>query len=150
MLSKYNRKNITASPAYMLEKKATDEFEIKTFIAPSTELNYKAKEPGNVCFNLSADEIIALTLKMLERGKTMLDSIEQIPDNERTFANTILPIAQFEADFFNLNSNIMFYIYTRSNVSIVPIAITCSDRLNQFEKKLDRHEGLYKAFIAYR
>ena len=114
----------------MLENKANDEFEIKQFLTPTTEFKHKAKEPDNVCFNLSADEIIALTLKMLERGKTMLETIEKISDNERTFANTILPIAQFEADFFNLNSNIMFYIYTRSNVSIVPIAITCSDRLN--------------------
>jgi hypothetical protein len=52
-------------------------------------------------------------------------------------------MAQYEADSFNLFSNIMFYSYTRPDIGVVSEAVNCSDRFKQFEKKLNRHEDLF-------
>jgi hypothetical protein len=62
-------------------------------------------------FDHKAEEMTALIDQSILRGTKMVDDLVMLSDKERTYDNTILPIAEFESDFSSLSSNMVFYRY---------------------------------------
>ena len=70
-----------------------------------------AMRPNTLRFDHSADEMSQLTDAMIERGEKMLDALVAIPDEEKTYNNSMLPLIKFNSDFSTFSNNIRFYRY---------------------------------------
>ena len=73
------------------------------------------KGPKSLKFDHTPEEMAKLTDEIIERGTKVVDDLVAIPAEEKTYWNTILPLATFESDFSTLSSNIRFYRYVSPN-----------------------------------
>lgn len=55
--------------------------------------------PNSLRFDHTPEEMSTLTDEIIIIGNAAIDKIAAIPDAERTFENSILPVAAFESEF---------------------------------------------------
>lgn len=100
----------------------------------------KTSIPPRVNLQLNAPEITALAAKLISDSKAILDRIAAIPDDARTFENTILPLgknnkrigkcshlfyrlcaAEEELEFQTLSSNCEFPQYVSTDKEVIAL-----------------------------
>ena len=65
----------------------------------------------------------------------MIDTLVAIPPEKRTFANTVLPLAQFESDFSSVNHNIGFYKSVSPDKKLVKKSLELVQKFEEFGAK---------------
>ena len=90
-----------------------------------------------------SDELIAA-------GIATVDKLAAVADSERTYANSVLPIASFESDFSTFTSNISFYRYTSTDAKQREQSIALEAKFDEFSINLYMREDFYNAMVTYR
>ncbi len=89
------------------------------------------------------------TAEMLNEANKLLNQIYQIPDNERTFDNTIRALDDVRNVVENVWSPSDLMGYVHPDPQIREEGLAASQRAEQFLNELDGNEELYQAVSAY-
>lgn len=79
----------------------------------------------------------------------VVERIESIKETDRTFNNTILPLAHLEADYIKMSSGFYFYSQVSTNATVRAGAPKVSNFLANAIGRLYKREDLLSAITHY-
>ena len=106
--------------------------------------------PENLRYDHTPEEMETLTKGILARGSQVVDDLVSIEKKDRTYANSVLPLAMFESDFSTLSTNIRFYRYVSPVKEQAEKSIALEEDLDAFSIKLYMRVDFFEALKEYR
>ena len=110
----------------------------------------QGKSPNNLRFDHTPDQMQEITDEAMKKSDDVLDAIVAVSKDERTWANSILPMAQDESEFSTLENNITFYHYVSMDKELRDKSIAVEEKMDAWSIKQGMRLDVYQALSAYR
>ena len=108
------------------------------------------KGPKSLVFDYTPQEMVELTDDLLERGANMVNELVSIPKADKTFENTMLPLARFESEFSTLKNNIEFIRYVSPDKARRDQSVALEEKYVAFSTKMYMRVDFYEALTEFR
>ncbi|KAL8535208.1 hypothetical protein ACS0TY_011004 [Phlomoides rotata] len=109
----------------------------------------KAVPGSNVRINLSAPEILRLADNIVTHSKKVHDAVASVPLDKVTYANTILPLAELEAQQFPLVQSCAFVKLISVSEDIRKASIEAERRIDAHVSVCSKREDVYRVIKAF-
>ena len=110
----------------------------------------QGKSPNSLRFDHTPDQMQEITDEAMKKSDDVLDAIVAVPKDERTWANSILPMAQDESEFSTMENNITFYHYVSMDKELRDKSIAVEEKMDAWSIKQGMRLDVYQALSAYR
>ncbi|KAI3467654.1 hypothetical protein Pfo_024317 [Paulownia fortunei] len=104
---------------------------------------------SNVRVNLSASEILRLADHIVAKSKEVHDAVALVPLDKVTYANTILPLAELEAQQFPLIQSCAFPKLVSASEDIRKASIEAERRIDAHVSTCSKREAVYRVIKAF-
>ena len=111
-------------------------------------LNGISDGAGNIRWNHTTDEMKKITDETLAYCEETISKIEEVPDSERTFDNTIVPFAELEANAVTVAS--VFRIGHGSTEELLAAQKDSLLRFEDFERNFSLDVRVFKAISEFK
>jgi len=105
--------------------------------------------PNALRWDHSATEIAQLTQEHIKFANDTINALVQT-GGQRTFENTIVPLAKYDHEWSTMTTGIGFYSQVSPSKEIREAAKEYEKRLGSFQTDLDMREDYYQAVKAYK
>ncbi|KAG8365960.1 hypothetical protein BUALT_Bualt17G0026300 [Buddleja alternifolia] len=123
-----------------------------TFTALNTHFKNRKKKvvPGsNVRINLSASEILRLADHIVAKSKEVHDAVASVPLDKVTYSNTILPLAELEAQQFPLIQSCALPKLVADSEDIRKASIEAERRIDAHVSACSKREDVYRVIKTF-
>ena len=120
---------------------------------------YSADEEKNPLYNdfnqpidfaaINADHIKSATISIQEKVNAQIEKLVSIPDQERTYENTLLALDDLAATLSDVNNKIYLLSSTHADSLIRNTALESRVTLSKFGNEISLNEDLYKAVKSF-
>jgi saccharolysin len=111
--------------------------------------NQNKVSPNALRFDHSAEEIVSLAESSIAEWTAQLDAIIS-SEAERTFQNTIEPIAKFEYNTGKIGNNLQFYKHMSTSKELRDASLTASKKFDDFGIELWMRYDFFLAIQKFR
>ncbi|CAA0822740.1 Probable thimet oligopeptidase [Striga hermonthica] len=106
--------------------------------------------PGtNVKINLSASEILRLADSIIAKSKKVHDMVASVPLDKVTYVNTILPLAELEAQQFSLIQSCAFPKLVSSSEDVRKASLEAEQRIDSHVSSCRKRDDVYRVIKAF-
>ncbi|KAL0421505.1 UNVERIFIED_CONTAM: putative thimet oligopeptidase [Sesamum latifolium] len=122
------------------------------FTALNTHIKNRKKKvvPGsNVRINLSASEILRLADHIVAKSKEVHDAVASVPLDKVTYASTILPLVELEAQQFHLIQSCAFPKLVSASEDIRKASTEAERRIDAHVSGCSKREDVYRVIKAF-
>ncbi|KAL0364273.1 UNVERIFIED_CONTAM: putative thimet oligopeptidase [Sesamum angustifolium] len=122
------------------------------FTALNAHIKNRKKKvvPGsNVRINLSASEILRLADHIVAKSKEVHDTVASVPLDKVTYANTILPLVELEAQQFPLIQSCAFAKLVSASEDIRKASTEAERRIDAHVSGCSKREDVYRVIKAF-
>ena len=99
--------------------------------------------------NLHANHIAESADNVVAESKMEFGKVYKIPDNQRTFDNTLLPLDDYYERYASASGIISLMANAHPDSAIRAQALASNQMLNEYDNEVNLDERLYKAIKAY-
>ena len=92
----------------------------------------------------------AISNDLMKEGDALDDTIVKIAKADRTWDNTIKPIAAYESKYSTTENNITFYRYVSTSKELRDKAIAIEEKMDPWAVKSSMRLDVYQAYIEFR
>ncbi|GFP94493.1 probable thimet oligopeptidase [Phtheirospermum japonicum] len=147
---KRERRNMIAlTGAAALLAAAAVNFAVSAVNAHLKNRKRKVAPGSNVRINLSATEILKLADHIIARSKEVHDAVASVPLDKVTSANTILTLAELEAQQFPLIQSCTFPKLVSASEDIRKASIEAERRIDDHVSTCSKREDVYRVIKAF-
>ncbi|KAL9651480.1 hypothetical protein ABK040_001427 [Willaertia magna] len=100
---------------------------------------------NDLIFDLTAEQIEKECEELIKRSREIQDKVANIPENERTFDNVILPLAYDEGFTSTFESSLTFPSYVSTDKAIRDAGSKAEEKLSEFAIESMMREDVYKS-----
>lgn len=98
-------------------------------------------------FTLSAEQIATETERLIAQSRATQDAVAALPASERTLESVVLALADDEADFSTLTSNVVFPGYVHPDKAVRDAGNAAQERIQAFEIESGMRQDIYEALL---
>lgn len=113
----------------------------KRFHATTNNMLYK----NSLQFNLSPDRIKELTDQTIEYSRKIQDKVASLPEDQRTFTNVVLPLANEEGEYMVNENSVTFPSYVYENKEARDAGSEAEAKLSDFAIESGMRRDVYAA-----
>ncbi|KAL0385411.1 UNVERIFIED_CONTAM: putative thimet oligopeptidase [Sesamum radiatum] len=132
------------------KKKGVAMFFISRIVLGDVYVVFNGVVPGsNVRINLSAPEILRLADHIVAKSKEVHDAVASVPLDKVTYANTILPLVELEAQQFPLIQSCAFPKLVSASEDIRKASTEAERRIDAHVSGCSKREDVYRVIKAF-
>ena len=109
----------------------------------------KLPNPNSLRFDHTAEEINALADSCIVEWTATLDSIIKL-EGDRTFANTIEPLAKFEYNSGRIGNNLNFYKHMSTSKELRDASLAASKKFDDWGIEQDMRYDFFEAIKNFK